>query len=240
MKKTKRALLLVSVALVITAIACLSPGLSPPITPTPTGTVIIAQENQTPGAAATEVPVDPEESCLKTAAGAVNVGSPCIVGTYAAHYDILQKPNDHDTIVTDSLLQANVSLWAVSVGKLEGTAHLTYSLNSKQEDPQSTTCQTVTELVAPFGWDVGLKGQYTMQPDGGIVFIVQAAPPRGPDYFELFPDCPAVPTRSESGVNWSGLGGTLVQGVLHTVTDSPVPSDSTGRFYVEVQMEVVK
>lgn len=240
MKKTKRAVLLASVAIVITAIACLSPNLSPPSTPTPTGTAIFAQENQTPGAAATEVPVDPEQGCLKTAAGAVNVGSPCIVGTYAAHYNIIQKPNDHDTIVTDSLLQANVSLWAVSVGKLEGTARLTYSLNSKQEDPQSDTCKTVTDLVAPFGWDVALKGQFTMQPDGSTVFIVQAAPPRGPDYFELFPDFPAVPTRTESGVNWSGLAGTFVQGVLHTVTDRPVPSDSTGRFYVEVQMQVVK
>jgi hypothetical protein len=240
MERTKRAILLVSMALVIPAIACLSPGLRPPNTPTPTGTVIVAQENLTPGLAATEGPVDPKASCLKTAAGAVNVGRPCLVGTYAGHYDILQKPNDHDTIVTDSLLQADVSLWAVSVGKLEGRAHLTYSLNSKQEDPQSNVCQTVTTLVTPFGWDVNLKGQYSMQPDGSVGFIVQASPPRGPDYLEVFPDCAAVPTRTESGVNWSGLGGTLVQGVMHSVTDNPVPSDSTGRFYVEVEVEAVK
>jgi len=240
MEKIKRLILIVGVTLVIPAIACVSPGLTPPNTPTATGTVIFAQENQTPGVPNGMRPVDPGGSCLKTAAGAVNVGDPCIVGDYAAHYDILQKPRDSETIVTDSLLQAHVSLWAVGVGKLQGTAHLTYSLNSKLEDTRATTCQTVTDVVAPFGWDVGLSGQYFTQPDGGIQFNVQAAPLHGPSYVELFPDCPAVPPRPQNGVIWSGLGGKFVQGVFQSVHENPLPSDATGRFYVEIMLQVVK
>jgi hypothetical protein len=239
MESTRRTRLLAGVALVLAAEACLSPGLTPVAGPTPTRAAIVGQEALTPGAP-TEVPVDPNTRCLKTAAGVVSVGRPCIVGTYAAHYDILQRPNEHDTIVTNSLLQADVALWAVSAGNLEGTGRLSYGLNSKQQDPESDTCTTVTSLVTPFTWDVSLEGHYSTQPDGSIGFIVQATPPRGPDYLELFPDCPAVPTRTNSGVNWSGLAGTLVQGALHDVTDNAVPSDATGRFYVEAQVEVVK
>ncbi len=239
MEKTKRLILIIGVSLVIPALACMSPQLTPPNTPTPTGTVIFAQELQTPGVS-TEVPVDPEEGCLKTAAGASNVGAPCILGSYAAHYDILQKPTDHQTIVTDSLLQAHLSLWAVSVGKLQGTAHLSYSLNSKQDDTQATTCQTVTELVVPFEWDVRLNGQYSMLPDGSIQFLIQATPLHGPNYFELFPDCPAIPSRSQNGVIWNGESGKFVQGVFQSVTNNPIPTDSTGRFYTEILLQVVK
>lgn len=239
MQNTGRVLLLAGLVLLFAASSCALPGLNMVSTPTPTGTIIVAREAQTPEAAA-EVTPDPDASCLNNPRGVLNVGQPCILGTYAAHYNILQQPNDHDTIVTDSLLQADVKLWAVSPGKLQGSAHLGYSLNSKQQDPQSDTCTTVTGLVAPFSWDVSLEGQYSPQPDGNIGFIVQADPPRGPEYFTLFPDCPAVPTVHEEGVTWSGLGGTLTQGAFHSVTDTPVPSDATGRFYVEVQLNVVK
>ena len=239
MKKTKRLILIIGLTLVIPALACLSPGLTLPNTPTPTTTVIFAKELQTPGAS-TEVPVDHEQGCLKTAAGAVNVGDPCIVGTYAAHYDILQTPNDHETIVTDSLLQAHVSLWAVSVGKLQGTAHFSYNLNSKLTDTQASTCQTQTSLVVPFEWDVKLNGQFTTLPDGSIQFIIMADPIHGPGYVEVFPDCPDIPTRQENGVIWNGLSGKFVGGEFKFVQDNPIPSDATGRFYVEISLQVVK
>jgi hypothetical protein len=239
MEKTRRFIIIIGMTLVIPALACLSPGLTPPNTPTPTSTVIFAKELQTPGVS-TEVPVDREEGCLKTAAGAVNIGAPCIVGTYAAHYDIFQTPNDHETIVTDSLLQAHVSLWAVSVGKLQGTAHLAYSLNSKLTDTKATTCQTQTELDVPFEWDVNLNGQFSKQPDESIQFIILANPIHGPSYFDVFPDCPDIPNRPENGIIWNGLSGKFVQGVFQSVNDNPIPSDATGRFYVETLLQVVK
>ena len=237
MEKTKRLLLFIGVAFMIPAIACAAPVLPQLNTTTATGTVIFAQENQTPGVP-TEPPVDPEVRCLKTAAGAFQVGGPCILGIYAAHYDIIQKPTDHQTIVTDSLLHADLSLWAVSVGKLEGTAHLTYSLTSKYEDTEGVSCISTTEVVEPFGWDVRLSGDYFVQPDGSIDFVVRATPKQGPDYVEAFTAC--NPARPQHGVIWSGLGGKFVQGVFQAVTDSPVPADSTGRFYTEVWLGVVE
>jgi hypothetical protein len=238
MKKTNRFLLIAAVTLILPMISCMA--LTPPNTPTPTSTVIFAQELQTPGLPTETPPVDRDANCLKTAAGAVNVGDPCIVGTYAAHYNIFQRPTDHQTVTTDSLLQASIGLWAVSVGKLEGTAYFTYSLKSVSTDTKASDCVTTTDLVAPFTWDVNLKGQFFTQPDGSIQFLIQAAPTRGPDYLELFPDCPAVSPRHENGINFTGLGGQFEQGVFHSVIEDPIPSDATGRFYVEISLEVVK
>ena len=239
MEKTKRLVLIIAVALLLPAFACGLPGLTPPKTPTPTGT-IFAKENQTPGAVPTEGTVDSEVSCLKAASGAGDIGLPCIIGGYSAHYDILQNPNDHENIVTDSLMHANISVWAASAGKLHGSAHLTYSLNSKLEDTQASTCQTQTEIVKPFDWDVELNGQYSMQPDGNVQFLIQATPVRGPGYFELFPDCPDVPTRQENGIIWNGVSGKLVNGEFRAHTDNTIPSDATGKFYTEILLWVVK
>jgi hypothetical protein len=149
MKKTRQPILLILLMFAYPAIGCMSTGFILQITPTATGTVIVAKENQTPGIP-TDPPVDSKANCLKTAAGAVNVGDPCIVGTYSAHYDIVQRPNDHETIVTDSLMEAHLTLWAVAVGKLQGIAHITYSLKSKLDDPTSPTCQTSTSIVNSF------------------------------------------------------------------------------------------
>jgi hypothetical protein len=239
MEKTRCLILLIGLSLVLPALACMGPSLTPPNTPTPTGTVIIARELQTPGVS-TEAPVDHEQGCLKTAAGAVNVGDPCIVGTYASHYNIVQIPNDHETIVTDDQLQAHLSLWAVSVGKLQGTAHFSYSLNSKLDDSKGTPCQTQTELVVPFEWDVKLNGQFSMLPDGSIQFIITADPILGPEYVEVFPDCPLIPNRTEHGVIWNGVSGKFVQGVFRSAQDNPIPSDATGRFHVEISLQVIK
>ena len=105
---------------------------------------------------------------------------------------------------------------------------------------KASTCQTQTELVVPFEWDVRLDGQYSMQPDGSIQFVVMATPVHGPDYVEVFPDCPDVPNRPENGVIWNGLSGKFVNGVFQSVNDNPIPSDATGRFYVEILLQVVK
>lgn len=231
--------LFVACALTSAALACGSIGLTVPATATPTSTVIFAKENQTPGAP-TELPVDPNGTCLQRAGGQVNVGNPCVRGTYDLHYDILQKPNDHETIDTKSLLHADIALWAVKKGQVEGGAHLIYSLDSHGVDLKGDCGQTFNEIVPEFGWDVQLKGQYFSQPDGGIQLIVQAVPPRGPAYVELLTaNCP-IENRPVSGVSWAGAGGALVNGILHSVNDIPIPSDATGTSYTELWLGVQK
>jgi hypothetical protein len=245
MEKPKR-LMLILVLFLFPTIACVSLGLTPQNAPTATGTVIFGEENQTPGIEPTGllpsgVSVDSEGNCLKAGKGAINVGDPCILGSYAAHYDIDQIPTNYQTVKTSSLLQANLSLWAVSAGKLQGSAHLTYSLNSIYHDSESTTCATTTDIVKPFGWDVELDGQYFTQPDGSIQFLIQANPAHGPSYLEEISSvCPLSPRGPQNGVIWNGLGGRLIQGVYHKITDNPIPADSTGRFYTEMLVEVVK
>jgi hypothetical protein len=239
MSKRSGVLLLIAATWSILVMACGSVGLTLPSTPTPTGTVIVAQEIQTPGAA-TEPPVDPNATCLQRAGGTVNVGDPCVSGRYDMLYDILQKPNDHETISTKSLMHGDISLWAVRTGQVEGGAHLSYSLDSHGVDLKGDCGHTFNETVPLFGWDVQLKGQYFSQPDGSIQLIVQATPARGPDYVELLTaDCP-IENRPEPGVTWPGAGGALVHGVFHSVNDIPIPTDATGQYYTEIWLGVVK
>jgi hypothetical protein len=239
MLKISKTLLRMGLLLSVPAMACSSIGLTPPSTPTPTGTVIFAQENQTPGAP-TDEPVDPRASCLKAAGGTVNVGKPCVRGRYDMRYDILQKPNDHETIDTKSLLHGDISLWAVRAGQVEGGAHLSYSLDSHGVDQNGDCGHTFTEIVPLFSWDVKLKGQYFSQPDGSTQLIVQAIPARGPDYVELLTaDCP-IENRPQSGINWAGAGGALVNGVFHAVNQIPIPSDATGTYFTDIWLGVQK
>lgn len=239
MSKRSSVLLLAAATLSVAALACGAVGLKLPSTPTPTTTVIVAQELGTPEATIGP-PVDPNAACLEQADGKVNEGDPCVRGTYDMRYDILQKPNDHETIDTKSLMHADISLWAVAKGQVEGGAHLSYSLDSHGVDLKGDCGHTFNEIVPRFSWDVQLDGQYFSQPDGSIQLITQATPNRGPDYVQLLTaDCP-IENRPQAGITWVGVAGALMSGVFHGVNDIPIPSDATGRYYTEVWLGAVR
>jgi hypothetical protein len=166
-------------------------------------------------------------------------GPPCLLGAYEAHYDVTTQIDEHQTAHVVSPLTAMFSIWAVGEGKLQGTAHLTYSVNGTYKDTQSTSCPVQTEVVEPFGWDVQLTGKYSKPPEGGVQITLQADPVQGPEYTAKFTDCP-IPDRQEPGVQWSAFSGRLVNGVYDSRQDQALPADSTGEIYSLVHVEAAQ
>jgi hypothetical protein len=203
-------------------------------TPTPT---LFAIEATIPEPSGSKTPVPGAKNCLEIANDIAGQGVPCIRGTYNAHYDITTVDDPHQTEHTVSPLTAQFSLWAVQAGQLEGNAHLKYSLNATLIDTEAIGCKTQTSVVAPFEWDLQLKGQYFKQGDNRYFVNAQANPAQGPAYTEKFQDCP-IPDRQEPGIAWSFPGGMLVNGVFDFSQSNPLPPNSTGDFTVVIHMEL--
>lgn len=230
-------------ALVLSACGATAPppGFSPTQTPTltPTPTRVIGAVEITPTAPGETAPTTGSASCLDHPSQSSRSGPPCLKGSYNVVYSLTIHTTDHQTEVIDSPLAATFLLWAVSAGQVEGTAHLTYSVKATYQDTQSSSCPVSTEVVAPFSWDVVLKGQYSKRSDGSIQVIALANPGHGPGYTARITDCP-VPDRQEPGVNWIGPTAQLINGVFDHRQDNPIPANATGEYYTTLHLEVAK
>lgn len=173
--------------------------------------------------------------CLEHPSEASRQGPPCLQGSYDAPYDVNTHVSDHEFHEVINRLTAQVSLWAVQPGALEGTAHLTYSLYATYIDRQAT-CQVQTEIVKPFEWDVQLSGTYFQMSDGSVRVITTAVPNRGPTYTAKFIAC-NVPDSQQPGITWPAFSGRLVNGVYDFRSNPPLPENSTGEFYTVTHIE---
>src|SRR2546428_4405970 len=88
-------------------------------------------------------------TCLDTAQGKVSVGWPCIRGTYLDQVNVITQTGPDRSERVASILSEAVSLWAVGMGRLQGTARLTYGITEVLADAKAARCGTRSAVVKP-------------------------------------------------------------------------------------------
>lgn len=156
----------------------------------------------------------------------------CFWGTHEVYLEDTTYTDDgshHQTIRTF----IKFSLQAVESGKLEGLAQITYTHTGEFSDPDCSGTHTIGTQY----YQADLEGEFQKLQDGGTLVTFKSTPDHGPEYIVDWNSNCSAEDEVHEGWSWSGMGGTLTDGVYDLYNDMSSVLTGGGEFWQKVHME---